>query len=225
MEELQEKLYAEHKHKLLIVLQAMDTGGKDGTIRRVFEGVNPSGVRVAHFGVPTPEELDHDFLWRVHTQVPGKGEIVIFNRSHYEGVLIARVHKLVPEEVWKGRYEEINDFERSLTEEGTVILKFFLHIDKDEQKKRLQDRLNDPTKRWKFSIHDLPEREFWSEYMKAYEDALEKTSTKWAPWYHIPANHDWFRDVIISTVIVRTLEDMDLHYPPEAKNLDSITIK
>ncbi len=142
MEELQEKLYAEHKHKLLIVLQAMDTGGKDGTIRRVFEGVNPSGVRVAHFGVPTPEELDHDFLWRVHTQVPGKGEIVIFNRSHYEGVLIARVHKLVPEEVWKGRYEEINDFERSLTEEGTVILKFFLHIDKDEQKKRLQDRLN-----------------------------------------------------------------------------------
>jgi len=225
LEELQEILYAEHKHKVLIVLQAMDTGGKDGTIRRVFEGVNPQGVRVARFGIPSPEELDHDFLWRVHTQVPGKGEIVIFNRSHYEGVLVVRVHKLVPDKVWKSRYQEINDFERSLSEEGTTILKFFLHIDKDEQKKRLQDRLDDPTKRWKFSIHDLPEREFWSEYMKAYEDALEKTSTKWAPWYVVPANHDWFRDVIISTVIVRTLEELNMRYPPEAKDLDSISIK
>jgi len=225
LEELQEILYAEHKHKVLIVLQAMDTGGKDGTIRRVFEGVNPQGVRVARFGIPTPEELDHDFLWRVHTQVPGKGEIVIFNRSHYEGVLVVRVHELVPDKVWKSRYQEINDFERSLSEEGTTILKFFLHIDKDEQKKRLQDRLDDPTKRWKFSIHDLPEREFWSEYMKAYEDALEKTSTKWAPWYVVPANHDWFRDVIISTVIVRTLEELNMRYPPEAKDLDSISIK
>jgi len=136
-----------------------------------------------------------------------------------------RVHELVPDKVWKSRYQEINDFERSLSEEGTTILKFFLHIDKDEQKKRLQDRLDDPTKRWKFSIHDLPEREFWSEYMKAYEDALEKTSTKWAPWYVVPANHDWFRDVIISTVIVRTLEELNMRYPPEAKDLDSISIK
>jgi PPK2 family polyphosphate:nucleotide phosphotransferase len=224
LDPLQEMLYAEHKYKVLIVLQALDTGGKDGTIRRVFDGVNPQGVRVAHFGVPTPEDLDHDFLWRVHAQVPEKGEIVIFNRSHYESVLVVRVHKLAPEEVWKARYQEINDFERMLSEEGTTILKFFLHISKDEQKKRLQDRLRDPTKRWKFSIHDLPEREFWSEYMKAYQDILEKTSTEWAPWYLIPANHNWFRDVIISTVIVRTLEAMDMHYPSDSKGLKSVTI-
>ena len=225
LERLQEMLYAEHKHKVLIVLQALDTGGKDGTIRRVFEGVNPQGVRVAHFGVPSPEELSHDFLWREHAQVPDTGEIAIFNRSHYEGVLVVRVHKLAPEEVWKARYQEINDFERMLSEEGTTILKFFLHIDKDEQRKRLQDRLDDPTKRWKFSIHDIPERDYWSEYMKAYQDALEKTSTKWAPWYVVPANHNWFRDVIVSTVIVRALEDMDMHYPPDAKLPKSMTVK
>jgi PPK2 family polyphosphate:nucleotide phosphotransferase len=225
LERLQEILYAEHKHKVLIVLQALDTGGKDRTIRRVFEGVNPQGVRVARFGVPTPEENDHDFLWRVHSQVPGSGEIAIFNRSHYEGVLVVRVHKLAPEEVWKARYQEINEFERMLCEEGTAILKFYLHIDKDEQRKRLQDRLDDPTKRWKFSVHDLPEREFWSEYMTAYQDALEKTSTEWAPWYVVPANHNWFRDLIVTTVIVRALEEMDLRYPPEAKSLKSMTIK
>jgi PPK2 family polyphosphate:nucleotide phosphotransferase len=225
LEQLQGMLYAEHKHKVLIVLQAMDTGGKDGTIRRVFEGVNPQTVRVARFGVPTPNELDHDFLWRVHDQVPGKGEMVIFNRSHYEGVLVERVHKLVPEEVWKSRYQQINQFERTLCEDGMTILKFYLHIDKDEQKKRLQDRLDDPTKRWKFSIHDLPERELWPEYMKAYEDVLEKTSTTWAPWYLVPANNNWFRDVIISTVIVKTLEKLDMHYPPVAKDLKSVVIK
>jgi PPK2 family polyphosphate:nucleotide phosphotransferase len=225
LEQLQGMLYAEHKHKVLIVLQAMDTGGKDGTIRRVFEGVNPQTVRVARFGIPTPEELDHDFLWRVHKQMPGKGEMVIFNRSHYEGVLVERVHKLVPEEVWKSRYQEINRFERILCEEGTTIVKFYLHIDKDEQKKRLLDRLHDPTKRWKFSVHDLPERELWPEYMKAYEEALERTSTSWAPWFLIPSNNNWFRDVIISTIIVRTLEKMDMHYPPEAKDLRSVVIK
>jgi PPK2 family polyphosphate:nucleotide phosphotransferase len=225
LEQLQGMLYAEHKHKVLIVLQAMDTGGKDGTIRRVFEGVNPQTVRVARFGVPTPNELDHDFLWRVHEQVPGKGEMVIFNRSHYEGVLVERVHKLVPEDVWKGRYQQINHFERILCEDGMTILKFYLHIDKDEQKKRLQDRLDDPTKRWKFSIHDLPERELWPEYMKAYEDVLEKTSTTWAPWYLVPANNNWFRDLIISTVIVKTLEKLDMHYPPVAKDLKSVVIK
>jgi PPK2 family polyphosphate:nucleotide phosphotransferase len=225
LEQLQGMLYAEHKHQVLIVLQAMDTGGKDGTIRRVFEGVNPQTVRVARFGVPTPNELDHDFLWRVHEQMPGKGEMVIFNRSHYEGVLVERVHKLVPEEVWKSRYQQINHFERTLCEDGMTILKFYLHIDKDEQKKRLLDRLKDPTKRWKFSIHDLPERELWPEYMKAYEDVLEKTSTTWAPWYLVPANNNWFRDVIISTVIVKTLEKLDLHYPPVAKGLKSVVIK
>ncbi|HXQ91594.1 MAG TPA: polyphosphate kinase 2 family protein [Nitrososphaerales archaeon] len=220
LEQLQEVLFAEHKHKVLIVLQAMDAGGKDGAIRRVFEGVNPQGVRVAHFGVPTPEELNHDFLWRVHKEVPGNGEIVIFNRSHYEGVLVVRVHKLVPAEVWKCRYQDIMDFERSLNDEGTTILKFYLHIDADEQKKRLQDRLDDPTKRWKFSYNDSSERELWPEYMKAYEDVLEKTSTKWAPWYIIPANHNWFRDVLVSTIIVKTLERMHMQYPelaPETK--------
>ena len=225
LEELQVMLYAEHKHKVLIVLQAMDTGGKDGAIRHVFEGVNPQGVRVACFGVPTPDELNHDFLWRIHNQVPVKGGIVIFNRSHYESVLVERVHKLVPEEVWKSRYQQINDFERSLCEEGTTIIKFYFHIDKDEQKKRMQDRLDDPTKTWKFSIHDLPERELWPEYMKAYEDALEKTSTEWAPWYLVPANNKWFRDVIVSAVIVKTLEKLDMRYPPVAKDLKSIVIK
>ncbi|MDA4118202.1 MAG: polyphosphate kinase 2 family protein [Thaumarchaeota archaeon] len=225
LEELQEILYAEHKRKVLIVLQALDTGGKDGTIRRVFEGVNPQGVRVAHFGVPTPEELDHDFLWREHAQVPQAGEIVIFNRSHYEGVLVVRVHKLIAKDVWKARYQEINDFERMLCEEGTAIMKFYLHIGKDEQRKRLQDRLADPTKRWKFSSKDLPEREFWSEYMKAYEDALEKTSTEWAPWYVVPANHNWFRDVIVSKAIVRKLEEMNMHYPPDPELPKSMDIK
>ncbi len=225
LEQLQELLYAEHKQKLLIVLQAMDAGGKDGTIRRVFEGVNPQGVRVAHFGVPTPEELDHDFLWRAHNQTPGEGEIVIFNRSHYESVLIERVHNLVPEKVWRGRYEQINDFEKILSEEGTTILKFYLHIDLDEQKKRLQARLDDPTEQWKFSVHDLPERKFWHQYMEAYQDVLEKTSTDWAPWYLIPANHKWFRDTVVSTTIVKTLESMDMHYPALAQDPKSIIIK
>jgi PPK2 family polyphosphate:nucleotide phosphotransferase len=218
LEKLQEVLFAEHKHKVLIVLQAMDAGGKDGTIQRVFEGVNPQGVRVAHFGVPTSEELNHDFLWRVHKEVPGNGEIVIFNRSHYEGVLIVRVHKLVPPEVWKTRYQQIIDFERSLCDEGTTIMKFYLHIDAGEQKKRLQDRLDDPTKRWKFSYNDRSERDLWSEYMRAYQDVLEKTSTKWAPWYIIPANHNWFRDVLVSTILVKTLDRLHMQYPELASD-------
>jgi PPK2 family polyphosphate:nucleotide phosphotransferase len=218
MEQLQEMLFAEHKHKVLIVLQSVDTGGKDGTIKHVFEGVNPQGVKVARFGTPTPEELDHDFLWRVHAKVPKNGEIVIFNRSHYEGVLVERVHKLTPKEIWKARYQEINNFEQLLSNEGTAILKFYLHISKDEQKKRLEERLKDPTKRWKFDINDLKERKFWSKYMNAYQDVLEKTSTKWAPWYIVPANHHWFRDLIVTTVIVKTLEDMDIHYPELPKD-------
>ena len=225
LELLQELLFAEHQHKVLIVLQAMDTGGKDGTIRKVFEGVNPAGVRVAHFGVPTPEEMSHDFLWRVHSQAPDKGEIVVFNRSHYESVLVVSVHKLAPKAIWKARYKEIKDFERMLHEEGTAILKFFLHISKDEQKSRLEERLKDPTKRWKFSIHDLPEREFWSEYTEAYEDVLQKTSTSWAPWYIVPANHKWFRDVVISKIIVNTLEGLNMHYPQEEKRLKTLKIK
>jgi len=225
LRQLQEMLYAEHEQKVLVILQAMDTGGKDGVINRVFQGVNPQGVRVAHFKEPTPEELDHGFLWREHKQVPGKGELTIFNRSHYEGVLIERVHKIVPEEVWSHRYRQINDFERILSEEDTLILKFYLHIDKDEQKKRLQQRLDDPSKRWKFSGDDLPERKFWKEYMKAYEDALNKTSTEWAPWYLIPANHKWYRDLVVSRIIVKATEKMDLHYPKTETNLKSIAIE
>ncbi len=225
LRQLQEMLYAEHGPKVLIILQAMDTGGKDGVIHRVFQGVNPQGVSVAHFAEPTPEELSHDFLWRVHKKVPGKGELVIFNRSHYEGVLIERVHKLVPEEVWKRRYREINDFERLLSEDDTTLLKFYLHIDKEEQRKRLQERLDDPSKEWKFSINDLPERKFWKDYIKAYEDTLNKTSTEWAPWYLIPANHKWYRDLVVSRVIVKTMEKLDLQYPKLDKNPASIVVK
>jgi PPK2 family polyphosphate:nucleotide phosphotransferase len=222
---LQEMLWAEHKDKVLVVLQAMDTGGKDGVIRRVFQGVNPQGVIVAHFGVPTQEELDHDFLWRVHKRVPGKGQMVIFNRSHYESVLVERVHKLVPDSVWQRRYKEINNFEKLLADDDTTILKFFLHISKDEQKKRLEERLSDSSKEWKFSDSDLPERKFWDEYMKAYEDALSETSTEWAPWHLIPSNHKWYRDLVVSRTIVKAMEKLDLQYPKPAKDLSSVTIK
>ena len=213
LDPLQELVYAEHRHKLLIVLQGMDSSGKDGTIRRVFEGVNPEGVRVAHFGKPTEEELDHDYLWRAHRQVPGKGEIVIFNRSHYESVLVERVHALVPEEVWSKRYGQIVDFERMLSQEGTTILKFFLHIDKKEQARRFQDRLDDPSKHWKFSYLDYNERSYWKDYTKAYEEALERTSTDWAPWYVVPSNHPWFRDLLVSQAIVNSLELLHMKYP------------
>ena len=213
LDPLQELLYAEHKHKVLLVLQGMDSSGKDGTIRRVFEGVNPEGVRVAHFGRPSEEELDHDYLWRAHKQVPGKGEIVIFNRSHYESVLVERVHNLVPEKVWSERYRQIVDFERMLYEEGTTILKFYLSIDKKEQAKRFQDRLNDPTKHWKFSYLDYNERSYWSDYIRAYEDALGMTSTEFAPWYVVPSNHPWFRDLVISEAVVGALESLRMSYP------------
>ena len=225
LESLQELLFAEHKHKVLIVLQAMDTGGKDGAIRRVFDRVNPAGVRVASFKAPTAEELDHDFLWRVHKQVPGKGEMVIFNRSHYEDVLVVRVHNYVTPEVWGKRFEQINEFERTLAENGTTILKFYLHIDLDEQKARFQARLDDPTKRWKFRLGDLEERKFWPDYMKAFEDVLSKTSTEHAPWYIVPANRKWFRDLVISSVLVDTLEGLKMSYPESEENLDGVVIE
>jgi PPK2 family polyphosphate:nucleotide phosphotransferase len=225
LEELQELLFAEGKRKILIVLQAMDTGGKDGVIRRVFDGVNPQGVRVASFKVPTEEELAHDYLWRVHKVVPGKGEIVIFNRSHYEDVLVVRVHNIVPKEVWKQRYEQINAFERHLAETGTTILKFYLHIDQDEQKERLQARLDDPAKQWKFRLGDLEERKLWPDYMKAYEDALSKTSTEHAPWYIVPANRKWMRDLVISSVLVETLKKLDMKYPEPEDDLTNVVIE
>jgi PPK2 family polyphosphate:nucleotide phosphotransferase len=225
LESLQELLYAEDKHEVLIVLQAMDTGGKDGTIRHVFEGVNPQGVKVASFKVPTPEELAHDYLWRVHKQTPGQGEIVIFNRSHYEDVLVVRVHNLAPPEVWGRRYAHINDFERTLADEGTTILKFFLHIDLDEQKERLQARLDEPDKRWKFSLGDLKERKLWPEYMRAYEDVLSKTSTEWAPWYIVPANRKWYRNLVVATVLVEALEGLDMRYPQSEEGLEEVVIE
>ena len=222
LEELQEILYAEHKHKVLVVLQAMDTGGKDGAIRHVFEGVNPNGTRVANFKEPSEEERDHDYLWRVHKQVPANGELVIFNRSHYEELLIVRVHKLVPEEDWKKRFDQINDFEQMLAENGTTILKFYLHIDKKEQKKRLQARLDDPSKHWKFRLGDLEERKLWDEYMQAYEDVLNKTSTEAAPWYIVPSNHKWYRDLVISSVLVKTLEGLKMKFPEPEENLQGV---
>jgi PPK2 family polyphosphate:nucleotide phosphotransferase len=223
--ELQELLYAEGKHKVLVVLQAMDTGGKDGTIRRVFSGVNPQGVHVVSFKVPTPEELAHDFLWRIHKVVPGKGEMTIFNRSHYEDVLVVRVHNLVPPEVWQQRYDQINEFERLLAETGTTILKFYLHIDLDEQKERLQARLDDPTKHWKFRLGDLRERKRWPDYMAAYEEALSKTSTPYAPWYIVPANRKWYRDLVISSILVETLESLDMKFPPPEEDLNGVVIE
>ena len=225
LESLQELLFAEHKHKVLIVLQAIDTGGKDGVIRHVFDGVNPSGVRVVSFKAPTPEELAHDFLWRIRKGVPDIGEMVIFNRSQYEDVLVVRVHNLVPPEVWGGRFEQINEFERELAESGTTILKFYLHIDLDEQKERLQARLDDPAKHWKFRLGDLAERKLWPDYMKAYEDVLNRTSTDYAPWYIVPANRKWFRDLVISSVLVETLEDLKMKYPESGENLDGVVIE
>lgn len=213
LRELQELLFASHERKLLIVLQGMDTSGKDGTIRHVMGGFNPQGTRVASFGKPTPEELDHDYLWRVHRQVPGKGQIVVFNRSHYEDVLVVRVHDLVPQAVWRKRYDQINAFEELLTESGTLILKFFLHISKEEQRARLQARVDDPTKRWKFQQGDLEERKLWAEYQRAYEDALSKTSTAYAPWYVVPADQKWYRNFVVGSVIADAMENLDLKYP------------
>jgi PPK2 family polyphosphate:nucleotide phosphotransferase len=220
IEALQEQLYAEGKHKLLIVLQATDTGGKDGTIRWVFEGVNPQGVKVASFKVPSAVELAHDYLWRIHAQMPGKGEMVIFNRSHYEDVLAVRVHNLAPEKVWSKRYNHINEFERILTDEGTTILKFFLHIDQDEQAGRLLARIEDPTKQWKFSPGDLEERKMWAEYQAAFEDMLNKTSTAYAPWYVVPANKKWYRNLVIAQVVCDTLEGFKMGYPKPPENLE-----
>jgi PPK2 family polyphosphate:nucleotide phosphotransferase len=224
LEQLQELLFAEHKHKLLVVLQGMDTSGKDGVIRHVFEGVNPQGVRVASFKVPTPIELDHDYLWRVHQQMPARGEIVIFNRSHYEDVLVVRVHSLVPAEVWSRRYAQINEFERMLAEEGTTILKFYLHIDLAEQKERFLARLEDPHKRWKFRLGDVEERRKWPDYMKAYQDVLSKTSTEWAPWYIVPANRKWYRNLVIAEIMADALKGLKMRYPQPEENLDSVVI-
>jgi PPK2 family polyphosphate:nucleotide phosphotransferase len=225
LEELQELLYAEGKHKILIVLQAMDSGGKDGTIRHVFDGTNPQGVKVASFKKPTDAERAHDYLWRVHRHTPGSGEIAIFNRSHYEDVLVVRVHNLVPPEVWGTRYDHIKAFEQMLADEGTTIVKLYLHISKEEQKERLQARLDDPHKQWKFARGDLAERQRWDEYMEAFEAVLSKTSTESAPWYVIPADRKWYRNLVVSRILVDTLENLDMRYPEPEEDLEGIVIE
>ncbi len=224
LEVLQELLYAEGRRRVLVVLQAMDTGGKDGVIRHVFEGVNPQGVKVASFKKPTSLELAHDYLWRVHPRVPGDGEIVIFNRSHYEDVLVVRVHSLVSAEVWQRRFEHINEFERLLAEEGTTIRKFFLHISKEEQAERLTARLDDPEKHWKFSLGDLDERALWDDYTAAYEDVLSRTSTPWAPWYIVPADRKWYRNLVVGTALVETLEGLEMSFPPPDDDLSGVVV-
>ncbi len=215
---LQDVLYAEHKRALLIVLQGMDAAGKDGTIRHVMTGVNPQGCSVVAFKQPSSHELDHDFLWRIHQSAPGRGTIGIFNRSQYEDVLIVRVHNLVEKKVWEKRYDQINEFEKILAENGTVILKFFLHISKEEQKKRFDSRHEDPDKNWKVSPSDEAERRYWDDYQTAYQDAIGKCSTENAPWFVIPANKKWFRNLAISQIVVDTLEGMDLKYPTPASD-------
>lgn len=220
IDRLQEILYASHQRRLLIVLQAMDTAGKDGTIRTVFKGVNPQGVKVASFKAPSSIELDHDYLWRIHQKTPAKGEIVVFNRSHYEDVLVVRVHQLVTDEVWQRRFKHINEFEQMLADEGTTILKFFLHIDLDTQRKRLLERIDIPEKHWKFDPNDLAERKRWPDYTTAYEEVLSETSTSWAPWYIIPSDHNWVRNLAVAGIINQTLAGMDLKYPTPVENIE-----
>jgi len=216
MAELQEALYAESRRALLVVLQARDTAGKDGAIRHVFGLVNPMGVEITSFKAPTPAELSHDYLWRVHQRVPARGLMGVFNRSHYEDVLVVRVHGLVPEDVWRARYDQINAFERHLADNGVVILKFCLHISREEQRRRLIARLTDPNKNWKFNPGDLRERQRWNDYTTAYADAIRLTSTAWAPWYVVPADRKAVRDVLVAQVVVETLKRMAPQYPSAA---------
>ena len=222
--DLQQVLYADNRQKVLIVLQGMDTSGKDGTIKHVFKMVNPLGVKVANFKRPNDVELEHDYLWRVHHNTPRCGEIAIFNRSHYEDVLVVRVHDLVPQDVWQKRYDHIRHFEQMLADEGTVIRKFFLHISRDEQRRRLEERLGNPAKHWKFEHGDIEERKYWDGYIDAYEEAISRTSTADAPWYVIPSDKKWYRNLLISTVLVETLESLELRYPEPKADLAGIKI-
>jgi PPK2 family polyphosphate:nucleotide phosphotransferase len=225
MAKLQYLLYADGNQSLLVVLQALDAGGKDGVIRHVFSSMNPQGTSVFGFKQPSQLEATHDFLWRAHLRAPGKGEVVIFNRSHYEDVLVVRVHKLVPKAAWSKRYELIHDFEKMLVENGTRIVKFYLHISPEEQLERFRQRLDDPQRHWKISQSDYSERELWSEYIDAFEEAMEKTSTKHAPWYIIPSDHKWFRNLAVSEIMADVMEDMDLKLPPTKVDIAEIRRK
>lgn len=221
----QRVLFAEGKRKLLIVMQAMDTGGKDGCVRKLFSRVDPQGVQVTPFKAPSTRELSHDFLWRVHKVVPAKGEIAVFNRSHYEDIIAVRVKNLAPEEVWKKRYKHIIDFEEMLVDEGTTVLKFFLHISKDEQKRRLQSRLDRPEKHWKFFPADLEDRSRWDDFQVAYEDVFERTSTKEAPWFIIPADYKWYRDMAVAQIVTHALDKLDLQYPKVTWNPQDVVVE
>ena len=218
-------LYAQRMHSVLVVLQALDAGGKDGTVSHVFSALNPQGTTVVGFKQPTAADLAHDFLWRVHPHAPGRGEVVIFNRSHYEDVLVTRVHKLIKKATWTARYKRIRQFEAGLADNGTTILKFFLHISEEEQLSRFAERLQDPTRNWKISETDYTERALWDDYIEAFEDAISATSTKEAPWYVIPSNHKWFRNLAISEIVADTLEDMHLKLPPTNVDIADISRK
>ena len=222
LRELQELLHVNDRHSLLVVLQAMDTGGKDGVINHVLGSMNPQGFQVAKFGVPNAEEAAHDFLWRAHKAAPARGDVAVFNRSHYEDVLVARVHKLVPKAVWSKRYALINAFEQELIEHDTVVLKFFLHISKQEQLERFKDRLDDPSKQWKISEADYAERQHWDDYLAAYEDALSECSTERARWYVIPSNHKWFRNLAVARIVVEQLEALKMVYPKPRVDLKAV---
>jgi len=225
LDDLQYLFYAVKDRALLIVLQGMDTAGKDGTIRHVMSSMSPQGCRVTSFKSPTPDELAHDFLWRIHWAIPERGFIEIFNRSHYEDVLVVRVHKLVPKKVWKARYDEINEFEKLLVQNEIHIVKFFLHISKDEQTKRLQERLTDPAKSWKISVADFAERKYWDDYVSAYEEALSRCSTEWAPWFIIPANHKWFRNFAVSKILMETFESFDMQLPQPPVDVSKLDLR
>ncbi|WP_437187051.1 polyphosphate kinase 2 family protein [Planctomicrobium sp. SH668] len=223
--ELQTKLYAEGRQRLLIILQAMDGGGKDGTTRSVFKEVNPQGMKIVSFKEPSKEELAHDFLWRIHKEVPGNGMIGLFNRSHYEDVLVVRVDKLVPKNIWEERYELINNFEKHLVNTGTHVLKFFLHISFKDQRKTFQERLQDPAKHWKFNISDIEKRKQWPEYMQAYSDAISRCSTTHAPWYIIPSDQNWYRNWAVANVIAATLREMNPQFPPLPPEYASLKVE
>lgn len=224
MSDLQYRLYAERKKALLIVFQGIDTSGKDSTIRHVISAFNPQSCTVKAFKEPTTEDLSHDFLWRIHKSAPAKGEIVIFNRSHYEDIIQPRVHKTIHKSIWSQRYEHINAFEKCLSDSNIKIIKFFLHISKEEQRKRLEERLNDPSKHWKVSERDMEDRKFWSSYTVAYQDIIKRCSNTWAPWYIIPANKKWFRNLAVGLIIVDTIERMKPKFPKPAINLSKIVI-
>jgi PPK2 family polyphosphate:nucleotide phosphotransferase len=223
--ELQKMLYAEAARSVLVVLQAMDAGGKDGVLREVFTGLNPAGVRVNAFGVPSAEELGHDFLWRIHRHTPAKGQIGVFNRSHYEDVLVVRVKQLVSPAVWRKRYAHIRRFERVLSDEGTAIVKLFLHTSSEEQRQRLQDRIDSPDERWKFRLGDLEDRKLWPDYMRAYRDALARTSTAGAPWYVVPGDRKWVRNLTVARILRHTLERLDPHYPEPEEGIEGLIVE